>query len=784
MFGPYRLEELLGRGGMGEVHRAFDTARGREVALKRLHAGLAGDAEFEARFRKECALAARLHEPHIIPIHDFGEIDGRLYLDMRLVDGTDLAKVLAEQGPLPPPRAVSIVSQVATALDVAHDMGLVHRDIKPDNVLVTADGDGDFVYVADFGIARAAADGSVSLTTTGAAVGTLDYMAPERFSGDHGDHRADVYALGCVLFETLTARKPFAVTGIPAIINAHLNAPPPRPSDFARGLPGALDEVVAKAMAKDPDKRYARAGELAAAARAALDPTRAAASTTADVVLPAAEAGPETVIGVSGHRPEEPVPDEVRTRPRARRGRTALVAAVVVSVLIAVGAAATILLTPGAEAAPSIRTEPIEEPGDNPFMPPVGTDRAGVTPPPGSGGSFDGATSGLYGGTRNNAACDPAAMVAFLEAHPDKGAAWAQTQGIPPSQIRSYFTGLTPVILRADTAVTNHGFRDGRATPFQAVLQAGTAVLVDRNGVPRARCSCGNPLGPPVALTEPRYTGTTWAGFSPAAVTTVAPARPTLSEFTLVNPATNEVFIRPVGTTGGSDRPAAGGGPPPAPALDPGPSTIPDTGPGQAPPVGGSLPPAVPQPPAAPSGLTASATGPDTVALRWTDNAGGVAGFEVSDGTFGRSVPGGQTSYTWGGLGPGSRACFRVTAHTKAGASAPSNEACATTPAPNRPPTITGVDTYREGVMVYASVRYSDPDGDAEAFGFVGVNGAGWAKERHPFSSPSYGRVSSGRVDYPFNHACGEENQYESDVEFSIYDGAGQADSTVVHLAC
>ena len=214
-FGPYRLEALIGRGGMGEVYRAVDTSRDRVVALRRLSPHLAGDLEFQARFRRESRLAARLREPHIIPIHDFGEIDGQLFIDMRLVEGIDLAGLLAAQGFLPAARAVPIVAQVASALDAAHAERLVHRDVKPSNVLISgADRQQDYVYLVDFGIARAAfGSGATALTGTGAMVGTLDYIAPERFRG-HGDQRVDVYALGCVLYELLTGCKPFPGEGL------------------------------------------------------------------------------------------------------------------------------------------------------------------------------------------------------------------------------------------------------------------------------------------------------------------------------------------------------------------------------------------------------------------------------------------------------------------------------------------------------------------------------------------------------------------------------------------
>ncbi len=267
VFGPYRLLELIGRGGMGEVFRAHDTVRDRVVALKRLVPELADDAGFTARFRRESALVARLNEPHIVPIHDFGSIDGRLYLDMRLVTGDDLGAILAREGPLTPARAVEVITQLASALDAAHADGLVHRDVKPSNALVT--GDPEFVYLVDFGIARPI-DGDPRLTLTGGVVGTLHYMAPERFDGRPVDGRVDVYALACVLHETLTGGKPFAATAALAIMGSHLTREPPRPSTLRAGIPSGLDAVVARGMAKNPDDRYRSAGALAAAARAAL----------------------------------------------------------------------------------------------------------------------------------------------------------------------------------------------------------------------------------------------------------------------------------------------------------------------------------------------------------------------------------------------------------------------------------------------------------------------------------------------------------------------------------
>ncbi|MGK3207244.1 protein kinase domain-containing protein [Amycolatopsis sp. MEPSY49] len=268
-FGPYRVESSIARGGMGEVLRAYDSRHDRVVALKLLAPEFAADREFQERFRREAHAVARLREPHVIPIHAYGEIDGRLYLDMRLVDGDDLGSRLAAGGPLAPAEAVDVVGQVAQALAAAHAEGLVHRDVKPSNVLVGATG---FAYLVDFGIARAAGP-ATGITATGGAVGTLDYMAPERFTDGPADHRVDVYSLACVLHQCLTGSKPFAATTAASLIGAHLHQPPPLPSALRPGLPAAFDAVIARGMAKDPAARFGSVTELADAARAALGGT-------------------------------------------------------------------------------------------------------------------------------------------------------------------------------------------------------------------------------------------------------------------------------------------------------------------------------------------------------------------------------------------------------------------------------------------------------------------------------------------------------------------------------
>jgi serine/threonine protein kinase len=263
--GPYHLRRLLGKGGMGEVYEAEDTVKDRIVALKLLPEAVSHDPVFRKRLQREAHSAGRLQEPHVVPIHDYGEIEGLLYVDMRMIDGTDLRKMLKRYGPMTPARAVAIVRQIASALDAAHESGVMHRDVKPENIIMTRD---DFAYLVDFGIANAATD--EKLTELGTAVGTYAYMAPERFTNDEVTYRADIYALTCVLHECLTGSQPYPGDSVSVVITAHLMQPSPRPSEKRPGIPSAFDQVIARGMAKKPDDRYASAGDLAMAANDAL----------------------------------------------------------------------------------------------------------------------------------------------------------------------------------------------------------------------------------------------------------------------------------------------------------------------------------------------------------------------------------------------------------------------------------------------------------------------------------------------------------------------------------
>ncbi|KMO84189.1 serine/threonine protein kinase [Mycolicibacterium chubuense] len=347
-FGPYELQSVIGVGGMGEVYRAYDTSRERMVAIKLLRPEMAADPSFQERFRRESRVAARLQEPHVIPVHDFGEIDGVLYIDMRLVEGASLKQVLRTDGALQPRRAVAIIRQVAAALDAAHANGLVHRDIKPENVLLTPD---DFAYLVDFGIAHGG--GEATVTSTGLVVGSCAYMAPERFSGDRGGPASDVYSLACLLYETLTGRAPFEAADVRQVMSAHMFSAPPRPSIMRRGITRAFDDVVGRGMAKAPADRYTSAGDLARAAGAAAERAPSAAP------VPPAATPPSTrqfSAAFPTPPPYAPAPPPRPQRPARRfsQGQVALMVATIVLLTAAV-VLALVLAFSGSGTAPTSR---------------------------------------------------------------------------------------------------------------------------------------------------------------------------------------------------------------------------------------------------------------------------------------------------------------------------------------------------------------------------------------------------------------------------------------------
>ncbi|MFD6353342.1 serine/threonine-protein kinase [Nocardia tengchongensis] len=270
--GRYRLDELLGSGGSAEVWRAHDTVTDRTVALKVLAPVLTADPEYRERFEREARAASLLHGPHVVAVHTYGELEGRLFIESEFVDGLDIEALLEWEGPMTPDTAVELIAQVASALDEAHAAGLVHRDVKPQNIIVAPD---DIAYLIDFGTAFQ--DGQTAITQTGMLVGTPAYMAPERFDGTISV-RSDVYSLACVLYECLTGQRAFRVRNPAQLMRAHLERMPEPPSSLAPAVPAALDRVIARGLAKQPAERYATAGEFAAAARAALAESVAAAA--------------------------------------------------------------------------------------------------------------------------------------------------------------------------------------------------------------------------------------------------------------------------------------------------------------------------------------------------------------------------------------------------------------------------------------------------------------------------------------------------------------------------
>jgi hypothetical protein len=348
-FAGYRIEGILGRGGMGIVYLAHEPELGRLVALKVVRAELADDQAFRRRFTSESRAAAAIEHPNVISVYRAGEDRGRPYLAMRYVPGRNLQARIAAEGPPPPDRAASLTYEIAEGLDAIHAAGLVHRDVKPANIIVSDRDGATSAYLTDFGLAKLAASDS-GMTRTGEVIGSLDYLAPEQIEGRRVDARTDVYALGCVLFELLTGTVPFPDRESSAKLWAHLNEPPPSVDRRPDRALAELDPVVSRAMAKNPEDRYPSAGDLgraaiaAAAGVAVAEPERqvGAGDAAADTMPLASEApGPTRTV------PTEVMPPGGRRRRRPRKGRRRLwiAAAFVLLTLIAAGGiAATELL--------------------------------------------------------------------------------------------------------------------------------------------------------------------------------------------------------------------------------------------------------------------------------------------------------------------------------------------------------------------------------------------------------------------------------------------------------
>ena len=347
VLGDFRIDDEIGRGGMGVVYRAAQISLERPVALKVISESLSDREGFRERFERESRLAASLDHPNIIPVYAAGEHEGTLFIVMRYVDGTDLRGLLGAEGAFEAARAAGVVAQVASALDAAHERGLVHRDVKPANILIAARGGGEHTYLTDFGLTKRTASDS-GLTAAGEWVGTLDYVAPEQLRGEAVDGRADVYALGCVLYELLTGQVPFVRDDDIAKLWAHISDPAPSPLELAPDTPRPLAAVAERCMEKDPDDRFQTAGDMGRAALAAvpgLGDTGARARMAAGRRGRIRGAAGWTRAGETAVLPEE----EPGRRFRARR--PALLAAA--ALLTACAVALVVLLGSGEDSSPS-----------------------------------------------------------------------------------------------------------------------------------------------------------------------------------------------------------------------------------------------------------------------------------------------------------------------------------------------------------------------------------------------------------------------------------------------
>jgi serine/threonine-protein kinase len=294
----YRIEERIGRGGMGVVYRAQHLNLQRRAAIKIIAPDLAESEGFRERFTREARIAAALQHPNIVTVYDAGEVDGMLYLAMQFIRGEDLAAILRRDGRLRPYRAIDVCRQVASALDAAHAMGLIHRDVKPANVLI----EGRNAFLTDFGLTKQAGT-NAQLTRAGDMVGTIHYVAPEQIEGRRVSARSDVYALGCLLYHCLSGQVPFAHETDVAVIYAHLSEQPPKLSELRPELPDGLDAVMAKALDKSPDRRFPSCGDMISAARAVID----AAGPLSETIPPRAS------------QVAEPTPAEIRDAAEAAR---------------------------------------------------------------------------------------------------------------------------------------------------------------------------------------------------------------------------------------------------------------------------------------------------------------------------------------------------------------------------------------------------------------------------------------------------------------------------------
>jgi serine/threonine protein kinase len=616
--GRYRVERMLGSGAFATVYMATDEALDATVAVKVLAENWAHDEDIRRRFSEEARILWRLDSDHIVRVHTVDQLpDGRPYFVMDYADAGTLADRMRDRraggGSYSVDDAMRLSSDIADGLAVAHRQGIVHRDLKPSNVLFrTSSGRGVRLVLADFGIARSLESARGSTI----AAGTPHYMAPEQAQGQ-ADRPSDVYAAAVILHELLVGDCPFPFDSAGQVLRAQLTETPADVRIRRPDVPAPIAELISRGLALEPSHRPAdgtawKAALTAAAAGHDVAPGQGATLGPGDIDRAGATLGPSDLPAPApppAYTPPAPTPPAYTPPPPTpppptpppytpppatppispppypppggptptpvpmsgpsdqdkRRRSLFLVGAVVVVVALIAGA---MVFSSNKASAGEIILAPKNAPGAHPFTPsvvPASATTPAFTPPTvpaqqnGATGSVSGSTAGLYGGTKQLGVCDPGQLVSFLQANPAKGRAWATVLGITPDQIPAYVGGLTPVVLRTDTRVTNHGFVNGTANPIQSVLQAGTAVLVDAYGVPRVKCYCGNPLTEPKAVTgKPTYTGEKWPGFSAPQIIVIAPTIK-IDTLVLVDVANGQPFVRPLGTSGAADTAAPAG---------------------------------------------------------------------------------------------------------------------------------------------------------------------------------------------------------------------------------
>ncbi len=595
--GRYRTEHVLGTGAFATVWLAHDESLDAQVAIKVLAENWARDEAIRRRFTDEARILWRADSDHLVRVHTVDELpDGRPYFVMDYADRGTLADRMQARFQagqwFSVPEALAISRDIAEGLGVVHALGIAHRDLKPANVMyrslpehAAASADERLVLV-DFGIAKNLAGAGATTIATG----TPHYMAPEQAEG-RADRRSDVYSAAVVLYELLARRVPYPYDSVGELLRAQA-AGSFTPLEGIRGdVPAELAATIARALDTDPDGRFADAGAWLAALSGdgtATPPPVDSGATMAPDEMRARGVSPAAVSagGVSGPPPPSGPPPgpPTPTPPPERRRRRALVLPLVLLFLLLAGAIGAIVATRSTTAdGPNAReafAEPIASLGRHAFTAPVTPNvealrsahqqlagleakvrelpalrlpqldlsalRRGTQGVP----AVSGSAPGLYGGTNLVSVCDAKQLVAFLTAHADKARAWASVLGIRVDAIPSYVASLTDVILRADTRVTNHGFAQGRPTYLNSILQAGTAVLIDRFGLPVVRCKCGNPLtaARPLA-SNPRVAGDPWPGFSLQQTVVVAPSPQPISTFALANVLTGEPLRRPAGSS-------------------------------------------------------------------------------------------------------------------------------------------------------------------------------------------------------------------------------------------